>query len=660
MDLQALRAKALQTKNRKRALAALRKPLDDDEREEGELEDDPSPPAPSSLVHPAGAPVQGAGADAAYGAPPLAVPPVPYLSPQALHAIKEESKAIIAELLTYGVPPDYLLSIGVSRDILEISIHELNLDLSFPLPPAPFPPALVSTNATPFIDSSIASPAISPVQSTAVLPAPAPSADLPSLEARKRAELLARKAALSARNQKRAQSLESELENLFSSAAPVAASSVSPGPPDGEPDRKRPKLRSSASAISSLREAVEHTEEVVDVPEDGPFASQSASGATSVAVSSARANGAALPPGRRPVATDFEADATIKMSAQALAAQRVAAYLPRESTSMIIELSDDEDSVAGDGDVEMEDGAGAHAAKPSRVGSTTSPSPVDASASSLSSASEDQRKHDLEEKNRELQRLKDRIAALERKKIRKSSVEPGSTGEGAAALSEQQGARGQEAAQDGNKVLPLNVVARIMYMVEEKEESSAGEPAERGSFSTYPHGFEPHPAAFQPPVLLIDLFSALPSVAPFSLVSITLLSTCTFSRSIVVPANALQVFRPYQSSLSRFPLCRASALPTTAIPETASTTATSAAALDSPEFDTNSLGSAGVASWTARKHGVDTSKRLCKAEANGGKCLDRSCKSVHIAQFVPTDAELAEYESLRPPTRVEQSRSSST
>lgn len=29
-------------------------------------------------------------------------------------------------------------------------------------------------------------------------------------------------------------------------------------------------------------------------------------------------------------------------------------------------------------------------------------------------------------------------------------------------------------------------------------------------------------------------------------------------------------------------------------------------------------------------------KRLCKAEAGGGRCHDKTCKCVHIASFLPT------------------------
>lgn len=52
-----------------------------------------------------------------------------------MHSVKEQSKQIIAELLSYGVPPDYLLSIGISRDILEISCASLpvpTLTLEYP------------------------------------------------------------------------------------------------------------------------------------------------------------------------------------------------------------------------------------------------------------------------------------------------------------------------------------------------------------------------------------------------------------------------------------------------------------------------------------------------------------------------------------------------
>lgn len=49
-------------------------------------------------------------------------------------------------------------------------------------------------------------------------------------------------------------------------------------------------------------------------------------------------------------------------------------------------------------------------------------------------------------------------------------------------------------------------------------------------------------------------------------------------------------------------------------------------------------GNAGLASWVARKRGVDTSKRLCKAEAGGGKCHDDKCRSVHVSSFEPTGA----------------------
>jgi hypothetical protein len=367
-----------------------------------------------------------------------------------VHDIKEESKEIIAELLGYGVPPDYLLSIGVSRDILEIrfvpsllpvpslkhdadsafirprhSFHELNLDLTLP-PPSTSSPPLAPLHTNLLHASPTASPTLSPVQIGAVSTTSS-SEDLAALEARTRAELLARKAALSARNQQGAQSLESELESLFASVASAAPSSVSPAPPDvGEPDRKRPKLRTAASALHELREAVDHTEETADVPDAGPFSAPGdGSRAGSVVLSSLRMNGAAAPPSRRPVATDFEAEPIAKLSARTLGAHRGAAFLPRAETSMIIDISDDEEedceTEVGDGDSEMVDSA---VGGPSRSHSTAELPSTNANASTA----EDLRKRQLEDKDRELQRLKERIAAMEKKrqepKSRKSSVEP--------------------------------------------------------------------------------------------------------------------------------------------------------------------------------------------------------------------------------------------
>ncbi|GAA5954014.1 hypothetical protein JCM10213_002270 [Rhodosporidiobolus nylandii] len=653
MDLEALRKAALQTKKRKRTTTQHLTARDDDP-EEGEIQDDPPPPPPpvdaqqpvqlAGHLYPSpAAPLQPLLPPAALGAP------VP-LPPQALHAIKEESKAIIAELLTYGVPPDYLLSIGVSRDILEISFHELNLDLTLP-PAAPPAPSHLALPPVAGGAASTFSPLVSPSLSASSLPSsahpPAPAAADPSLktlEALKRAELLARKAALSARNQQRAQSLESELENLFSAASASPGPPPAPNPaPDVElPSKKRPKLRAttssaSAATVHSLRESLDETEELVSpLPEDGPFASSSSASTTAASVSQsstrafapASATAPSAPPPRRPVATDFESEPVGKMSAQALALQRApGAYVApagREEVRVIIELSDSEEEAEeeegekeeeGGGDVEMASASPALSPTFNKKGS------LPPSLPSASAAAEEQRKRSLllaEEKDRELQRLKERIKAMERRKRegkgagvagRKESVEPPVK---SAPKTDVGKAKGK------GKASEEEIAAMEVDDVQSKEERTVATPVE-GEAS---------------------------AAADNSAASAWASST---------PVPDPEVFRPYQSSLSRFPLCRASASSdpsstTSTISSSSSASADATAFLLSSSQLANSLGSAGVASWAARKHAVDPGKRLCKAEASGGKCLDAKCKSVHARDFEVTDEELAEYEALRPPS----------
>ncbi|GAA6025318.1 hypothetical protein JCM10207_006243 [Rhodosporidiobolus poonsookiae] len=396
MDLERLRRAALQTKKRKRQQQQPSASPEDD-REEGEIDDGTPAPAPPASVD--------AGLLAVPEAPrvqhhppviDLAAPaPVPApLTPATLHALKEDSKAIIAELLTYSVPPDYLLSIGVSRDILEISFHELGLHLTLPPPATSFPLSVLSPQSLlPAHSSSPLSPSLlldePPAPPAHAAPATAP--DLSSLEALKRAELLARKAALVARNQERAQTLEAELDTLFALAQP------SPPP---------------------------------TAPQDG---------AETVAQSSARAF--ASTSARRPLATELEAEPAGPMSAQALALHRSGpAYLAHESSTLVIELSDDDDDddEGGGGPDDGPRGSlkSANSAPVAPNGtsraSRASRSPTIAKAPLPASTDayvlEDGRKVELETKDRELQRLKERIAALERRKeeamSRKTSADP--------------------------------------------------------------------------------------------------------------------------------------------------------------------------------------------------------------------------------------------
>lgn len=86
------------------------------------------------------------------------------------------------------------------------------------------------------------------------------------------------------------------------------------------------------------------------------------------------------------------------------------------------------------------------------------------------------------------------------------------------------------------------------------------------------------------------------------------------------------MFRPYHSALARYPLSRQGPLPP----------AVTSSSDSLSEANTDAVSRMGLASWVAQRRGVDVNKRLCKAEAGGGRCHDRTCKCVHIASFVPT------------------------
>ena len=86
------------------------------------------------------------------------------------------------------------------------------------------------------------------------------------------------------------------------------------------------------------------------------------------------------------------------------------------------------------------------------------------------------------------------------------------------------------------------------------------------------------------------------------------------------------MFRPYHSALARYPLSRQGPRPP----------AVTSSSDSLSEANTDAVSRMGLASWVAQRRGVDVNKRLCKAEAGGGRCHDRTCKCVHIASFVPT------------------------
>ncbi|BGP11659.1 hypothetical protein JCM10049v2_007571 [Rhodotorula toruloides] len=584
--------------------------LDDDDREEGEIDDDGQE--------------EGGAAEGAHDARTATVadtglrrPPTttPALSTSALLAVKEQSKQIIAELLTYGVSPEYLLSVGVSRDILEISFHELNLDLAVPtMAPQAFPyfPPLatsLSAHATPFTPRSPLSPG-----RTASPPPVNP--ELAALEAQKRQQLLARKAALLARKQQQAQALESDVDALFAAApSPTSSSAVTKETRSARRNRKKRKLM-AAQAVHDLRESVDHTEETVDVPSPGPFVVAAdveagpSSRHNSVARSSAQPTSTFVPTSvaGRPKATDLEGEPAHAMSSASLTKGHAApAYIASASTRMIIELSDDEseeeEEQAGDGaDEEMRDSTPSTSnsnlpspslapSQPSRRSSRPPGGEADQAAAAAAAAEaaaraakaeldERERKHRLEAKEREIRRMMERIAEMERRK------------------KEARSKKGESASPAPQQTPPV----------------AANGHAEQATVEAQPN----------------DVQSVESSI------------TTAAARATPTPAPVSELFRPYQSSLSRYPLCRASAAS-----DSASIRSTSLApAADVPAPAPAESGKAGIASWVARKRGVDTSRRLCKAEAGGGRCHDTKCKSLHISSFVPTAEEVAEYKAL--------------
>jgi len=131
MDLDALRKAALSSKKRKLAAATASSSSNSLEKEEGEIDDEPQPATTttSTTFTTRTSPVH---SPAACESPTLFL----YLDHSSLtnnsrsssffsstvFAIKEECKEIISQLLSYGIPPDYMLSIGVSREVLKIAL----------------------------------------------------------------------------------------------------------------------------------------------------------------------------------------------------------------------------------------------------------------------------------------------------------------------------------------------------------------------------------------------------------------------------------------------------------------------------------------------------------------------------------------------------------
>ncbi|GAA5982540.1 hypothetical protein JCM10908_006691 [Rhodotorula pacifica] len=491
MDIQALRARALETKKRKRlrpentTTPVLRLDVD---LEEGEIDDVASPMQPTPSPVPdrhaqAVADVSSTRAASAagpapvdeYASGPSAVPSTSRgaFNPTSIPTgVKDESKRVIAELLSYGVPPAYLLSIGVSHLLLSTSFRELRLGIALPPASDVTPPLEPLARAS----QGLAAPAAGVDTSRAT----AAGHDFAALEAQKREELLARKAALLARNQQHALSLESELDSLFSatlapqdsddSSPPTYVSTIAADDADATALAKRKKRQQqkwarkkrrleataeaftpasartedtpvslvSAQAVHDLRESLDHTEEVVSVPQGGPFATDGTLRHASLAASSSQPATRHSAPGQprsRPIATEFEHDPTVRLSSNSLMRGRNGrAFIADVPVRMVIDISDNDDGESDEDDqrnAERASGAveaGLHPTLPSRNPAATDAdpstaasqlavlSPRSAATAEDTSPEEMERRRQLQEKEMAIKAMMERIAEIERRK----------------------------------------------------------------------------------------------------------------------------------------------------------------------------------------------------------------------------------------------------
>ncbi|KAL8293756.1 hypothetical protein RQP46_000457 [Phenoliferia psychrophenolica] len=471
IDLTALRAAALKSKKLKQqaleaAAAAAQAQVqeqEDVEMEEGEIGEEEGsarvespPPLPPTYLPPPPPPPQ----QLFYPPPPplettFRVPPAPHI-----HAIREEAKDIINELLSYGVSPEYLVGTGISKEIVAIAFHELGFRLPSHLAhlaPAPPPHYIHPIEIYPVQSRQNSGSAESgghpgsPPPSGTHTPTPGPhdhdrersrspspltpnaagnNSLLAAIESRTRKQLLERKAALASRNAEQAQLLQDELERtLFASfaAAPlpsgVAKAESLEDYEEDEEDLPSAAERdavakanddASAASVGHLRAAVESTEQVVYPPSGGPFAARShASSQTPTPIPTPRA---------RPVAADF-----------------VDSIGGHDDAQLVIDLSDSDSESGGDddGDVALPLLAPARTAKlvvPTAKSGPSTPVPSPpleprrlpvpvpaglAAPSRRNSASLDGEhgaKKRLEEKEDEIKKIMERIQRMEERK----------------------------------------------------------------------------------------------------------------------------------------------------------------------------------------------------------------------------------------------------
>ncbi|GAA5963159.1 hypothetical protein JCM3765_003629 [Sporobolomyces pararoseus] len=534
-----------------------------------------------------------------------------FLSLVTVFAIKEECKGIISQLLSYGIPPDYMLSIGVSREILKLAFFELHLDLNL-IPPSPN----LSAQSTPFEPSSNLS-ALDNHQEAEVI-------SLEALEQEKRKKLFAKKAALKLRNQRQAQNLESELETLFSSFPPqdvtmniqpveeeeeedgdtgtLDSRKQSPLEEGGveEPLAKRPRhsllpppphststSSSDAEHLHSLRESIDHTEETVEIPPTGPFA-----------YNPSFAHHSQLPPpppsssstsrNGRPRATDLEHLPAQRLSENALSRQKIVGGFGGSlfngnngnnvGDSLIIEISDEEDEGEFEETATTTETEQVQSSIPSRTHSPSNlvriPSsivPPNPSASSKAAqVGEILRQRQLLEKELEIKKIMEKIKDMESRKKRGGSSTP--------------------------TPIPSIVGSESVSVLEEKKEDAVEESS-----------IESNVVESQP------------------------------------------VYRPYNSTLSRYPLLGGKPQPSFASSNSNSQSlknheSSNSDSTTTTKGDEEDVGSAGLSTFIAKKHQLDPTRKWCKAESFGGVCQDfTGCKNIHQRDFEPKEEEKAEY-----------------
>jgi len=487
------------------------------------------------------------------------------------------------------------------------------------------------------------------------------------------------------------EALEDEVENAI-----VASES--------EPLAKRPRhslanpeptSSSQAEHLHSLRESIDHTEETAQPPPAGPFAYNP---------SFARANHSHQPPSssttnRRPVATDLEHLPSHRLSENALSRQRVIGGFGGSlfnggfdaGESLIIEISDDEDDERidmkdGEGDVRMSNGEN----QPRKEDSTSTPqrvpSPSDsrsiwpsipANASSSSKAAqvgEILRQRQLEEKELEIKRIMDRIKDMESRKKRATSAVSEDVSVTSERVVDGPAASKQSTANGARQVDSRSFPPSLS--------SSERSPCSTNStFSQNQQQVQTQTTQFASSILplallrslVIDFSDSRSKTARFRVSSDTItasarhlilhrrsgkfpIASWSFSRlnsfpsskpsNVVFPSipspisRRAQVYRPYNSTLSRYPLLGGRPSTSLSIPfhpsplSSSDFPSTNASSTEGTTDFVSDVGSAGLSTFVAHKHKLDPARKWCKAESLGGVCQDGTCKSVHERDFV--------------------------